>query len=110
MEQMCKKVQKDNQDFKRIVMTKEQALQMFQENKYKQHFINDKIPDGGTCTAYRCGPLVDLCRGPHIPSTKMINTMKIVKNSSAYWQGKADQDALQRVYGISFPDKKLMKK
>jgi len=110
MEKMCKSIQRDAQNFDRIVMTKDEALQMFQENKFKQHFINDKIEDGGTCTAYRCGPLVDLCRGPHIPSTKMIQTMKIVKNSSCYWQGDANNEALQRVYGISFPDKKKMKK
>jgi len=109
MEKMCKGIQREAQDFKRIVMTKQEALAMFQENKFKQHFINDKIPDDGTCTAYRCGPLVDLCRGPHISSTKMIGAMKIVKNSSCYWKNNKDNESLQRVYGVSFPDKKKMK-
>eukprot|EP00494_Astrolonche_serrata_P030562 UN30830 len=91
-------------------MTKEEALDMFKENKFKQQLINEKIKDGTVCTAYRCGPLVDLCRGPHIPSTKNIQSFKIVKNASAYWKGDAKNAPLQRVYGISFPDKKMMKK
>lgn len=57
-------------------------------------------------TAYRCGDLIDLCTGPHIPSTKMIKAFKVMKNSSAYWLGKATNDSLNRVYAISFPSKK----
>jgi len=107
---MCQKIVKEDQPFQRVVLTKDEALDMFQENQYKQHFISSKIGDGETCTAYRCGPLVDLCTGPHIPTTKMIKSMQVVKNASSYWQGKAGNDVLQRVYGVSFPDKKLMKK
>jgi len=109
IEKMMKKIAKDKQDFKRIVMTKDEALQMFKENPFKKELINDKIPDGSTCTAYRCGPLVDLCRGPHIPSTGIIKSMKIVKNGANYWKQNSDNPQLQRVYGISFPDNKLMK-
>jgi len=56
-------------------------------------------------TAYRCGSLIDLCTGPHIPSTKIIKAFKVMKNSSAYWLGNAENDSLQRVYGITFPSK-----
>jgi threonyl-tRNA synthetase len=45
-------------------------------------------------TAYRCGNLIDLCTGPHIPSTKIIKAFKVMKNSSAYWLGKAGNDSL----------------
>ena len=70
--------------------------------------ITGKIPDGGKVTAYRCGNLIDLCTGPHIPSTKMIKAFKVTKNSSSYWLSKAENDSLQRVYGITFPSKKEM--
>ena len=52
--------------------------------------------------------MIDLCTGPHIPSTKIIKAFKIMKNSSAYWLGKAGNDSLQRVYGVTFPSKKEM--
>jgi len=68
--------------------------------------ISGKIPDGGKVTAYRCGTLIDLCTGPHIPTTKIIKAFKVMKNSSAYWLGKAGNDSLQRIYGITFPSKK----
>merc|ERR1711971_400891 len=83
---------------------------MFKGNAFKQQLISEKIPDGETCTAYRCGPLVDLCRGPHIPSTKLIQAWKIVKNASTYWKANKENASLQRIYGIAFPDKKMMKK
>ena len=79
-----------------------------QYNKYKVHFIKTKVPDGTTTTVYRCGPLIDLCLGPHIPHTGKIKSMAILKNSSCYFLGDKDNDTLQRVYGISFPDPKQM--
>ncbi|XBJ10184.1 hypothetical protein VPH35_015105 [Triticum aestivum] len=60
-------------------------------------------------TLYRCGPLVDLCRGPHIPNTSFVKAFACLKASSSYWRGKADRESLQRVYGISFPHSKLLK-
>ncbi|KAG8042186.1 hypothetical protein G9C98_000177, partial [Cotesia typhae] len=58
---------------------------------------------------YRCGPLIDLCRGPHIRHTGKVKAIKVTKNSSTYWEGNANAETLQRVYGISFPDPKQMK-
>lgn len=57
-------------------------------------------------TAYKCGDLIDLCTGPHIPTTKLIKGFKVMRNSAAYWLGKATNDSLQRVYAISFPSQK----
>jgi threonyl-tRNA synthetase len=54
-------------------------------------------------TVYRCGDLIDLCTGPHIPSADKVKGFRVTKNSSAYWHGQKDKDQLQRVYGISFP-------
>jgi threonyl-tRNA synthetase len=81
---------------------------MFKENKYKQHIIKDKIPDGTDTTVYRCGPLIDLCRGPHVPNTSRIKAFQIMKNSASYFLGDPTNDSLQRIYGVSFPDKKQL--
>ncbi|KAE8010567.1 hypothetical protein FH972_006930 [Carpinus fangiana] len=69
--------------------------------------IND-LPADKTITVYRCGPLVDLCRGPHIPNTSFVKAFACLKASSAYWRGNKDRESLQRVYGISYPDKKRL--
>jgi len=82
--------------------------QMFKYNKYKQHIISDKIADGTFTTVYRNGPLIDLCRGPHVVDTGRIEAFAIEKSSSSYFLGNKDNDSLQRIYGISFPSKKEM--
>ena len=116
---ICKK----GQDFQRIEMTRSEAEELFKFNKYKQEIISDIFDrdkhgtqgdkggnvDTETVTAYRCGDLIDLCTGPHIPNTKMIKTLKITKNGATYWKNDNKRDFLQRLYGISFPDKKFMK-
>lgn len=81
---------------------------MFAYNPFKVQLISSKIPDGGKTTAYRCGYFIDLCTGPHVPSTSNIKAFAITKNSSAYWLGKAENDSLQRVYGVSYPEKKQL--
>lgn len=108
LEEVASGVIREKQDFVRLEMTKEQLLKMFAYNKYKVQFISDKVPDGTSTTVYRCGPLIDLCLGPHIIDTGKIKAFKILKNSSSYFLGNAENDSLQRVYGISFPDKKLL--
>eukprot|EP00004_Rigifila_ramosa_P013956 TRINITY_DN3130_c0_g1_i2.p1 TRINITY_DN3130_c0_g1~~TRINITY_DN3130_c0_g1_i2.p1 ORF type:complete len:809 (+),score=227.02 TRINITY_DN3130_c0_g1_i2:156-2429(+) len=105
IEKMAGNVAKEKQPFERIVMTKAQALEMFKHNHFKVSIISEKVPDGETCTAYRCGPLIDLCRGPHLPNTQRVKAFGVTKNSSAYWGGHATNASLQRVYGVSFPDK-----
>eukprot|EP01098_Paradermamoeba_levis_P002089 TRINITY_DN1247_c0_g1_i1.p1 TRINITY_DN1247_c0_g1~~TRINITY_DN1247_c0_g1_i1.p1 ORF type:complete len:718 (+),score=257.49 TRINITY_DN1247_c0_g1_i1:75-2156(+) len=99
-------VVKQKQPFERLSIPKNDALEMFKYNKYKVEIISNKVPDGEYCSVYRCGPLIDLCRGPHLPNTGKIKAFKVTKNSSAYWLGDAKNDELQRVYGISFPETK----
>lgn len=108
LENMCKNIMKEKQPFERLEVSKETLLQMFKYNKFKCRILNEKV-DTPTTTIYRCGPLIDLCRGPHVRHTGKIKVLKIYKNSSTYWEGKADMETLQRVYGISFPDNKMMK-
>lgn len=108
LENVAKKAIKDKQKFERLVLTKEELLEMFKYSKYKTYLVDTKVPDGGSTTIYRNGPLIDLCMGPHIPHTGKIKAFKLLKNSASYFLGDAKNDSLQRVYGISFPDKKLM--
>lgn len=108
LETIVSKISKEKQKFERLVMTKDELLEMFKYNKYKQHIIKDKIPDGTSTTVYRNGPLIDLCRGPHVPDTGRIEAFSILKNSASYFLGNQENDSLQRVYGVSFPDKKRM--
>ncbi|CAH2296535.1 threonine--tRNA ligase, cytoplasmic [Pelobates cultripes] len=108
LENLCKKIMKEKQPFERLEVKKETLLEMFKYNKFKCRILNEKV-DTPTTTVYRCGPLIDLCRGPHVRHTGKIKALKIHKNSSTYWEGKADMETLQRIYGISFPDSKMLK-
>ncbi|XP_074135596.1 threonine--tRNA ligase 1, cytoplasmic [Sminthopsis crassicaudata] len=108
LEALCKKIIKEKQLFERLEVKKETLLEMFKYNKFKCRILNEKV-NTPTTTVYRCGPLIDLCRGPHVRHTGKIKTLKIHKNSSTYWEGKADMETLQRIYGISFPDPKMLK-
>ncbi|KAI2601810.1 threonyl-tRNA synthetase [Hypoxylon sp. NC1633] len=108
LERIVTDIVKERQRFERLEVTKEDLLDMFSYNKYKQHIISTKIPDGTSTTVYRNGPLIDLCRGPHVPDTGRIEAFSIMKNSASYWLGSQENDSLQRIYGVSFPDKKKM--
>jgi threonyl-tRNA synthetase len=109
LEQIIANISRQNQAFERVELTKDEALDMFQHNPFKLAIIRDKVPDGATCSAYRCGPLIDLCRGPHLPHSGMVKAVSLTKNSAAYWKGRGDSVVLQRVYGVAFPAKKQLK-
>lgn len=102
-------ITKKKHPFQRLVLSKAEALQMFASNPFKVNLITNKIPDGGKTTVYRCGPLIDLCMGPHLPHTGRIKAFAAVKTSSTNWLGQVANDSLQRVYGIAFPDKDQLK-
>ncbi|KAK1413785.1 hypothetical protein QVD17_35568 [Tagetes erecta] len=104
----AKKAVAEKQPFERIEVSRNQALEMFSDNKFKVEIISD-LPEDKTITVYRCGPLVDLCRGPHIPNTAFVKAIACLKASAAYWRGDKDRESLQRVYGISYPDQKRLK-
>ncbi|XP_057948888.1 threonine--tRNA ligase, mitochondrial 1 [Malania oleifera] len=108
IESGAQKAAAEKQPFERIEVTREQALDMFSDNSFKIEIITD-LPEDKTITVYRCGPLVDLCRGPHIPNTSFVKAFACLKASSAYWRGNKDRESLQRVYGISYPDSKRLK-
>ncbi|KAG3262684.1 threonyl-tRNA synthetase like 2, transcript variant X2 [Ictidomys tridecemlineatus] len=108
LEDICKTIIKEKQPFERLEVSKETLLDMFKYNKFKCRILKEKV-DTPTTTVYRCGPLIDLCKGPHVRHTGKIKTIKIFKNSSTYWEGNPEMETLQRIYGISFPDNKMMK-
>jgi len=108
IDDLVKTIVKEKQPFERLEMKKADLLEMFKYNKFKGRILNEKVLTE-TTTVYRCGPLIDLCRGPHVRHTGKIKSMAVTKSSATYWEGKSDAESLQRIYGISFPDNKLMK-
>jgi len=92
--------------FERIELTKAKAKELFKDNPYKLELIEEY---GKDLSAYKLGDFIDLCRGPHIPSSGKIKAVKLTKIAGAYWRADANNKMLQRVYGISFPDKKDLK-
>jgi len=105
--EMVKKIIGEKQPFEQIYVPKDVCLEMFKYNPYKLHYLSE-VEEGGMISMYRCGTLIDPCRGPHVPHTGRVTAFKILKNSSSYWLGKAENEVLQRIYGISFPDKKML--
>lgn len=102
------KIAKSKRTFERLELTKDEARDMFSYNRFKLEIINE-LADDTTITAYRDGPFIDLCRGPHVPASSRVKAMMCKSASQAYWRAKTDNPSLARVYGISFPDKKLLK-
>ncbi|MBN1462111.1 MAG: threonine--tRNA ligase [Paludibacteraceae bacterium] len=89
-------------------ITKSEALKYFGERDetYKCELINDL--EDGTITTYTLGSFTDLCRGPHIPSTEEIKAIKLTSVAGAYWRGDEKRKMLTRIYGITFPKKKML--
>ena len=103
------KIIKAKQKFERMVITKEEGLELFADNPFKVEILSTKVPDGTRTTVYRCGDLIDLCRGPHVSHTGKVKAFAATRHSATNWLGDTDNDSLQRMYGISFPDKKMLK-
>lgn len=91
--------------FIRQEVSREEALALFRGRgeDYKVEIIQD-LPAEGPITIYRQGEFVDLCAGPHVPSTGVIRAFKLTAVAGAYWRGSEKNKMLQRIYGTSFPD------
>ena len=96
------------EDIKRKSITKDDAVKMFSERdeNYKVELINEL--EDGTITTYTQGVFTDLCRGPHVPNTSYIRAVKILSSAGAYWRGDEKRPQLTRLYGITFPKKKML--
>ena len=101
------KIVAENQPSRRVELSRADAAKLFPHNKFKLELIGE-IPEGEHSVYYSGEHWCDLCRGPHIPSTGKILALKLTKVSSAYWRADSAKESLQRIYGISFPEKKQL--
>jgi threonyl-tRNA synthetase len=94
----------------REVMKRDAAVEYFKNigEHYKAEIIAD-IPANEAISLYRQGDWIDLCRGPHVPSTGKLKAFKLTKVAGAYWRGDSNNEMLQRIYGTAWPDKKALK-
>ena len=104
IEREMKKLAKDGKRIVRRELTKDEALDMFKNDKYKVDLIND-MSDDTVISAYTQGDFTDLCRGPHVESVKLLKNFKLLKTSGAYYKGDSKNQMLTRIYGVCFETK-----
>ncbi|MGV3010111.1 threonine--tRNA ligase [Streptococcus thoraltensis] len=109
IEEEMQKIVRENYPCIREEISKEEALELFKDDPYKVELISEHADDAAGLTIYRQGEFVDLCRGPHIPSTGHIKVFKLLNVAGAYWRGNSDNAMMQRVYGTAWFDKKDLK-
>ncbi len=100
---------KENLKFQRIDVSREDAIKLMEEKgeTYKVELIRD-LPEGEKISLYKQGEFIDLCRGPHIPSTKYVKAFKLTSVAGAYWRGNEKNKMLQRIYGVAFANNTLL--
>ena len=101
IEREMKKIAKDGKRIIREELTREEALEKFKDDPYKIDLINN-MDDNTVISCYTQGDFTDLCRGPHVESTKLLKNFKLLKVSGAYFKNDSNNKMLQRIYGICF--------
>ena len=93
----------------RLEVSREHAITEFRNlgEHYKVQII-EALPEGEVISVYKQGPWMDLCRGPHVPSTGKLSAFKLTKVSGAYWRGDSNNEMLQRIYGTAWANKKQL--
>ena len=109
IEEEMKKIVKENFPSVREEVTKDEAREIFKNDPYKLELIEEHSEDEGGLTIYRQGEYVDLCRGPHVPSTGRIQVFHLLNVAGAYWRGDSNNAMMQRIYGTAWFDKKDLK-
>ena len=106
IEQEMKNIIKSDLPIERLVYTKKEAVKIFKDfsEPYKVELIND-LPAGSVISCYKQGDFMDLCRGPHLPSTGKIKAFKLTSVTGAYWRGDEKNKMLTRIYGTAFAKK-----
>ncbi|MBP3852679.1 MAG: threonine--tRNA ligase [Erysipelotrichaceae bacterium] len=104
IEKEMKKCAKSNKRIVRHEISREEALDQFKDDPYKVDLIS-RMPEGTNISMYTQGDFTDLCRGPHVETTKLLKNFKLLKHSGAYWKGDKNNKVLQRIYGCCFPTK-----
>ncbi len=109
IEEEMKRIIKADYPITRKELSREEALEFFSEHNedYKLELIAD-LPEDATISTYQQGEFVDLCAGPHLPSTGRLKAVKVMSLAGAYWRGDEKRPMLQRVYATSFPKKSLL--
>ncbi len=110
IEKKMNDIAKQNLTVERSELSRDEAVALFEEmgEKYKVEII-ESIPGDEALSFYKQGDFIDLCRGPHIPSTSKAGAFKLTKVAGAYWRGDSDNEMLQRIYGTAWADKKALK-
>ncbi len=110
IEKKMAEIAAQNLPIRRSVMVREEAIEFFRSlgEQYKAELI-EAIPANETLSLYQQGDFIDLCRGPHVPSTGKLKHFKLMKLAGAYWRGDSDNEMLQRIYGTAWKDKKGLK-
>ena len=106
IEKRMKELARADVPVERLVLSKDEAMRMFEEKSQplKVELIREK--GDATVTVYRQGPFADFCLGPHVPSTGLLENVKLLSVSGAYWKGDEHGPQMQRIYGAVFPTKK----
>lgn len=102
IEEEMKKLSKENIPFKREDVSEEEALELFKDNPYKVEHIKELE---GQISIYRQGDFIDLCKGPHVPSTSYLKHFKLLSLAGAYWRGDSKNKQLTRIYATCWPSK-----
>ncbi|PEX61746.1 threonine--tRNA ligase [Bacillus cereus] len=107
IEKEMKKIINENIKIARVEVSREEAAKLFQEmNDRLKLELLEAIPSGESVTLYKQGEFVDLCRGPHLPSTGYLKAFQLTHVSGAYWRGDSNNQVLQRIYGVAFSSQK----
>lgn len=106
IEERMGQIIREDLPFKKSLISKKEAKELFKDAPYKLELL-ERIEDEQV-TIYRQGDFVDLCRGPHLPSTGHIKAFKLTSLAGAYWRGDEKRPMLTRIYGTSFPGKEKM--
>ena len=107
IESRMRRIAQEDRPFVHETMTRDQALAEFKKRgqDYKVELINDKV-EGDEVSVYRTGEFLDLCRGPHVKSTKDLKAFKLLRIAGAYWRGDEKRPQLTRIYGTAWPSQK----
>jgi threonyl-tRNA synthetase len=109
IEERMREIVKRDYKVERTVMPRDEAVKFFRDmgEEYKARIIQD-IPAGEAISLYRQGEFIDLCRGPHVPSTGKLKAFKLMKVAGAYWKGDSKNEMLARIYGTAWPNKEQL--
>jgi threonyl-tRNA synthetase len=110
IEQRMLEITEEDLPIQRVVMDRNRAIKTFRDmgENYKVQIIED-LPQSEEISIYKQGPWMDLCRGPHVPSTGKLKAFKLMKVAGAYWRGDSKNEMLQRVYGTAWTNNKELK-